>query len=411
MPRRESSTARRSAASSVARPLYGVSVFLVAYGSLYPFEFVRPASDAEAWRVFITNLSLWTSAGDVVGNVLLCIPLGLFAGGVVGPARHRRALLAAVFGFNVAWVFALQVAQIYFPPRDASLSDAFWNTVGILLGMGIAVPFERIAQRPGRIWRTDALVPVCLVVAWLATQLAPFVPSLDWQLMKDALKPLLRDPQIEPVALVFSAARVLAAGILLDAILLPGQPRVRRFALLLGAVLGAKLLIVNQRLTPNNVLGFSAGFAAWCALAKAGRGRSNGVALALLFIAYTLESVLPFQFRASPEPMHLLPFEALLEGAMEVNAWSLVEAGFVFGTMLWMSMRSGGSVTGVSIALAAWVGLMEWAQRWIVGRTSDITMPMLVLAIGFVLRRLHVAQAGPWNDPAAMRLAGQRPPH
>jgi hypothetical protein len=83
-----------------------------------------------------------------------------------------------------------------------------------------------------------------------------------------------------------------------------------------------------------------------------------------------------------------VPFDALLHGNMIVNSWALVEAAFVYCTLLWLVAQEGGRVPGTSIVLAAWVGAIEAAQVWIDGRTGDITQPLLVLLSGFIIHRL-----------------------
>jgi hypothetical protein len=48
--------------------------------------------------------------------------------------------------------------------------------------------------------------------------------------------------------------------------------------------------------------------------------------------------------------------------------------------------RAGGRVLGSSVVLALWVGGIEYLQVWVHGRTGDITEPLLVLAIGLLIR-------------------------
>lgn len=386
-PSAPGSTAALHGGRTLARRLFWVSALLIAYGSLYPFHLVVPSSTAAAWSAFISDHKLWTSAGDVVGNVVLCLPLGAFALALPIRSRFRFAQLGAVFACSVAYAFALQVAQIFFPPREAALSDAFWNTVGIAIGMAGGGILRRLVQAPDTRLPRERWVPLALLGAWLLTQLAPFIPSLDWQLIKDAIKPLVFNPHVDPVHLLYTAARVLAVGCLYAAL----NSRAKRFevaiglAVLLIAVLAAKLVIVNQALTRANVLGFGIGYVAWGLLGTARPGRRHAAALLVLFVAYTVEGLVPFQLRATPTTMHLLPFKAMLEGAMEVNAWALVEAVYVFGTILWLAQRIGGSPIGSALALAIWVGAIEVTQMWLEGRTSDITSPLLVLALGYLL--------------------------
>lgn len=78
---------------------------------------------------------------------------------------------------------------------------------------------------------------------------------------------------------------------------------------------------------------------------------------------------------------------------MSANVRSLLAQLFAFGAMLWLVDRAGGRLSGAAAALALWVGLIEFAQRWIVGRTPDITPPLLVIALAVVLARIGRGEA------------------
>ena len=77
---------------------------------------------------------------------------------------------------------------------------------------------------------------------------------------------------------------------------------------------------------------------------------------------------------------------------MGVNLRSLAASVFAFGAMLWLVDRVGGRITGVTVALAIWVLLIEVGQMWIVGRTPDITPPLLVVATGVLFFRLRARE-------------------
>jgi VanZ family protein len=48
--------------------------------------------------------------------------------------------MALVIGVGMAFAFALQVAQMFVPRRDAAWSDVVWNTLGLLGGLLLARP-------------------------------------------------------------------------------------------------------------------------------------------------------------------------------------------------------------------------------------------------------------------------------
>jgi VanZ family protein len=126
-------------------------VLLVTLGSLYPWHFAWPSSLSAAWTHMINQRSWWTGPRDVVGNVVLFVPLGVLGWAVLRPSRWPMLLAAAlVVGVGVAFAFALQVAQIFVPRRDAAWSDVVWNTLGLLAGLLLAKPMLRL---PMARWR------------------------------------------------------------------------------------------------------------------------------------------------------------------------------------------------------------------------------------------------------------------
>lgn len=112
----------------------------VVYGSLLPFDF-RPQPWDQAWTRFqaIPYLELGVaSRADWVANILLYIPLAFATtGAVVGAttslvARLLGAGLVAVTCVGLA--FAVEFAQLAFPPRTVSQNDLIAETIGTLIG-------------------------------------------------------------------------------------------------------------------------------------------------------------------------------------------------------------------------------------------------------------------------------------
>ena len=77
------------------RLLFYSSVFLILYGSLYPFDFSLNALTDTGIERFLYTRSLFSSRGDELGNIALFIPYGFLefspsgVGGTI--AGHRVA--------------------------------------------------------------------------------------------------------------------------------------------------------------------------------------------------------------------------------------------------------------------------------------------------------------------------------
>ncbi|HET6745693.1 MAG TPA: VanZ family protein [Candidatus Limnocylindria bacterium] len=93
-------------------------------------------------RIYLDNLdsAFWLS--QLVGNLLLLLPLGLF-GPLAAPWLNRWwrvALLAFLFSASI------EVAQLLVPDRSADVDDVLLNTLGALCGYAV---LRIVRLRPG----------------------------------------------------------------------------------------------------------------------------------------------------------------------------------------------------------------------------------------------------------------------
>jgi VanZ family protein len=367
---------------------------LIAYGSLYPFGFALPPSFGAFWNELLAQRRLWTGLGDVAGNVLLFVPLG--AAGVLcaGARRLTAARAAMLLGGASAFSFAVQVLQVFEPTRDPALSDVFWNALGTVAGIAAALALEGyVSLLPRAAWARSRFA-VLLIAAWAAAELWPFVPSLDWFAIKQALKALAVPSNFGVASFAFHFASVLVLGMLLAESAPTPRVGLRLAALVLG-VLGGKLVLHAAPLSLAFAVACLAALAAWPLFVRRAGRAAMLAALATMLAAYTVRSLAPLELRSVPAPFAWLPFEAMLVGSMSANVRSLLTQLFAFGAMLWLIDRAGGRLPGAAVALALWVGLIEVAQRWIVGRTPDITPSLLVIGLAVVLARIDRGAARP----------------
>jgi len=125
-------------ASPLARQALLCLILLIAYASLYPFEFQGAA--VGPFDYLFAPLPRWITQFDVITNVLGYLPLGMLTVLALHPAwRGVRAVVAAfVLG---AWLSGgIEALQTYLPTRVASNVDLATNALGALIGGAIAVP-------------------------------------------------------------------------------------------------------------------------------------------------------------------------------------------------------------------------------------------------------------------------------
>ncbi len=159
------------------------AVTFAVWGSLFPFV-VQPVdlevARAAFWTAWAGGPPTW-SISDFVSNVLLFIPIGLFAAAALErrrPGRHRLAVWVTVFCSAVLLSTAVEIGQAFVPWRTPSIVDVLAEAIGTAIGIAIRAaasrPFDRrVAAVSGMVRRASPLERVLLVycagfaVAWL----------------------------------------------------------------------------------------------------------------------------------------------------------------------------------------------------------------------------------------------------
>ena len=320
----------------------------------------------------------------MLGNIVLFFPFGLVG---IWSVSIRNTIVRDAMVLALAFIlaFSLQLAQVWLPSRSAALVDVVWNMAGA--GLGILAAHMAVGRvGVGKLAIPSAtLAPLGLLILWLLAELSPLVPSLDLQKVKDALKPLMYGIEFSFPDVIAHAAGVFAAGIALAA--LAPQPTKWLFGLL-ALVLAGKLIIVHLALDASILIGFLVGCLAWL-LVPASRGKERfGFAFWGLFVAWTIVALTPF----SPMPggnFNSIPFATMLKGSMEVNVQGVAQSLFIYTGLLWFAQKMVGRISGVMVGLVLWACLLELTQMLLLGRTADITEPILILLIGWLLAVLQ----------------------
>lgn len=389
------SVSDETASGRLHKRLLAVMVALVVYGSLFPFDYqAHQASWADVWQLLRPG-NVRYSRSDLIGNILLFVPLGLL---LVSPLLRSRVCLALLAGVLLA--LGVQYLQFWFPQRDPSGVDALLNVVGMLLGWGLghlAVPWlqRSVATKLPR--PHFALLASALMLLWLADRWFPVVPTLDIQNVRNGLKPLLDWSDVDRLDVL----RHLVGWLVFL--------RLARYSLLqrLGTVSWAALcvlivvvepLFLNNAVGPDNLVGLI------IALLLAPLLRSGPVSLALvtcalvgLIVASALE---PFRF-AWVGGFQWVPFAGSLTGDPLTALPVLLEKLYWYGSLVFFARYLGLSHASTAI----WVGLLlltvELVQLWLPERTPEITDPLLALLLTGLMK--------PVFDRARAGAVGARP--
>ncbi len=370
---------------------------LISYGSLYPFGFVVP-SEGVSWIDLAGSMLVdRSSRGDIFQNVMLFVPYGACAVLSFDARRPAAVRIGVTVVTGLAIAFALQVGQVFLPQRTASLADVGWNGVGLGLGAAAGIAASRLAGpgRAGRLGRLGdarlgtALVPAGLIGLWVAVRLFPFVPSIDLQMIKDNLKPLLLRPEVTFFGTFENLVGwLLALSFWRD---VSGDARADRAALpVIAAVLAVQPIIVSNPLRAHEVLGALLAMAAWWGWLADRPRRAEGLATLLLCLLL-LQGLSPLQLRAEPAPFGWVPFIGSFGGSIMANMLAMTSKVFFYGAAVRVLAACGAHTLAAALAVAVLLFLIELAQTNIGTRTPEITDPVLALLIGIGFRLVDPA--------------------
>lgn len=370
------------------RILLGVVLSLIVYGSFFPFDYV-PHAASLADLGHLATWPKWVSLVDAVGNMLLFMPLGLVLTGLEVSRRGRFGWLLG--GVALAW--ALQYLQFWFPSRDPSGSDAWFNTAGLLLGVALGWRVRHALARHAGAWAAASPhgpAAVGLLLLWLAFRWFPLVPHLSLEGLLLHLGPLLNPRGLRLAELLHDLAGWLLCFYLLRLSPWPALSD-RATVALAVAVLCLEPFFWFSYLGVTHVVAL--------ALALLLRpwwlrgGGSEWRLLGLVLAGIVVRGLTPWPSAATPTPFLWLPFAGLLYGNMIGNTAVLLDKCFMYGGAILLLGLRGVRLPVASALLALLLAGIESAQRFSPGRTPELTDPVLALVLGCVLYAVWPARA------------------
>ena len=371
----------------------------ILYGSLYPFDFRAAGGLGGALDHLLGAWPARSSLPDLLANVLLYMPFGAALAAIAAPRAGRIAAIVAAAAAASVVATAVELAQHFLPTRVVNPVDVLSNVAGSAIGALAGLVLARMPGRPA-LFAVDDRLAILLAAAWVADRLWPFVPTLDVQQIKDALKPLLLRPVIEPPEVL----RHLACGYGFALLLRAGLPGLATRSRVLVAVLAVPCLAVfaqGRTLTASAALGAVLAAAFWLASApREGRGPERILA-ALMATAVLAVGLAPYEFAGPPRAFGWLPFSAFVGGTLLAASAAFIAKSYLFGTLVWSLARSGLPPLAAGLGAACLLGAIGWAQTWLPGRSAGITDA--VIALGFAAAVAFLREPAPTRDHGAQR--------
>jgi len=374
--------------------LVAVVVLLILYGSLFPFR-LQPLPPGRSLPMEMIRLLADagpSSRGDMLANLMLYLPLGgTLALALLGRVPAGLALLAATLvGFVLS--FGVETMQLMLAGRSSHGGDVVLNTAGSALG-------ALVAQRIGR-WRPAAggvaaePFALLLLAAWIGLRLYPYVPTIDWQSWKNALKPLLLEPVFEPVRCLRLAGFWLLAAELVAVVARGRLPAWLAVPAVLFGTLAAKVVIVGNSVTFSEAVAVLVALVGWALLQGLGDRPRMLFLLALVLVATLADRLEPYYLGPARE-FGWIPFRSfLLGGGWGAGIQSGLQKFYFYGGLIWLAVRAGLALPRATAAVTLLALALSIVQIWLPGRSAEITDALLaLLAAGTlaVLRRTHPA--------------------
>ncbi|MBI4904850.1 MAG: VanZ family protein [Acidobacteria bacterium] len=348
----------------------------IAYLCLYPWHFDPARSLVQIRWDPPHRAADWV---DAFANVLLFIPLGI--AGILGFAKHRNLAAGLICLGCGMFSYGIETAQRFLPGRSSSFRDVACNTLGGIIGVGIGYSMTRWrfwerAYRPLQ----QAPFAILLTFFWTIAFTYPCIPILRMPGLRRSWNALLY-PEFAWMRLIDIVLMVLLMNAIYRTVF-AGWRRPARGALVATAILLAvfPLQTVLHEFTfslPRTVAG-------GLGLAVAHR-YGNRIPLRLLFFTLlgwiVIRGLWPFHFsQASPAIFSWIPFQGLfIEGQSSVIR-SIAGKWLLYAGTVWVARQSGLRWWHATLLVCVPVAALEWLQRWIPGRTPEISDPILVLA-------------------------------
>jgi VanZ family protein len=370
--------------------ILALTIFLIVYGSLYPWKLHAPPPHAldVFWRDWPDELNRFVLR-DAGVNVLLYIPLGIF--GFLSCRQRRGGFFSVLAATLLALIVStgVELLQLCDATRTSSVFDVICNVIGAAIGIALGYFYsEQIAhtvERAGHALSRGPAGALLLLACWISYQLCPLFPYLSRTAIREKFAALLHPATLSPAVAISTCIEWLALAALVESF--AGRRSARLLPLLLW-VFSFRLLIYGRTVTPAELIGAVVACFVWSRWLIHHSRRAALVAW-LVIAGLILQGLAPYRLQASPSSFSWIPFQAMLEGEQDTGLIVLLRKSFWYGAPIWLFRRAGHGIWLPACAVAGLLALIEFAQRYLPGRTPEITDPLLALLLACVLRLLE----------------------
>jgi VanZ family protein len=371
---------QKGASTRAYRLVLLLVVLAIVYGSLFPFNFRETSHTGGPLLYLLGTWRAWDGRGDLLANVLLYLPFGFLA--VQAQPRHIPATLKLIIALavGVALSGAVEICQFYDVGRVTSMGDVYANLIGTAVGAAAGILL-------GASWRWPFIgdlagnpVEAVLLTMFFAYRLFPYVPVIDLHKYWHAVRPTLMTPGLPPDEFLRYFVTWLFVSELLQVVYGFGR-YLFVFPLVCGAEFLGRIVIIGSELKLNDLLSAAGAWLVSIVLLRRAPGRYG--LLTLLFAAMiAIERLQPFRFEAFPRAFGWIPFSSFMQGSIGVDIQAFCQKFYEYGGLIWLLNRGGMRLASSTALTAAFLFATSFAERWLPGRSAEITDGMIALLLG-----------------------------
>lgn len=329
---------------------------------------------------------------DALANVVAYVPAGLLGGALAASFGGFFARLISWLGI-AAFSLSMELAQACLSGRVSSGVDWATNSFGAALGI-VALPvvvrllhaFPGNDARRERVGLRVVLVAWLVIGAWLASSTAPWRFTFDVGTVRANLSFLRTAPSFDAWDVVRHAFAWMTVAVAVRALIDERLRASAAFVAVLAVALGAQVLLVGRALSWSELAGAALGaFVALLLLVPAASGRLMRIAPVLAFVSIAAYELAPGRAWWGDDRFSWWPLvgRGNLLAALDYTLYFCWFAFVLVFALRWRQARTPAAVALGSFTTIALLAL-EYAQRWIPGRTAD-TSPALITALAFVV--------------------------
>jgi VanZ family protein len=288
----------------------------------------------------------------------------------------------------------MEMLQLFDTGRDTSALDVLSNTAGAGIGVACGVLFERHLrniQAGLQTIRWNQKGSLLLLVCFAARELAPFFPDYSPYRVWHKGIALLAENEFSVGVFLACLVEWLVVARLVETATEP--PWVSRIYLALLALIPAKILVIGRTTNRMELAGAALAYFFWrYGLQKFGwRSRLLAVLFTTLIVLHGLS---PFHFMSEAAAFSWIPFRALLQTGRLAAISIFFGKLFACGTLVWLLRDSGWRMRYAAAGTAGTFAAVEAAQMYLPDRVPEITDPLLVLLLAWILAALDGASEG-----------------